>query len=490
MSALRKVPSAGWACALVMLANGLAWSLIVPPFEVPDENAHYAYVQQVAERGTLPRAVPPEGKLSPAQDATLGAIGFYEIVGEAKNPAPMSELQQRAVEAVSRERLSTRGSGNALSATNNPPLYYALEAVPYKLAGSGTVLDRLAAMRVLSALMGAVTVLLVYLFLVELLPGRRWAWSTGALVAAFQPLFGFMSGGVNNDDLLYLMGAGALWAMARAFRRGLTPTNGALMGGFLGLGIVAKLTLLGFVPAVALAIALTLRRAWRDDRRRAVVGAAWAVGLAAGPGLAYEAMNHLVWNRTAIPGGVGGAVSNPGVPVIEFNFREELSHIWQLFLPPVGMRNQFVHFPLWRTWFQGFIGRLGWLDYHFPWQFYRGAAIVSALVILLAVGELLRRRRTFVRRLGEFTAYALAFVGVWVEIGVESYREMVQTGGVGQFEQARYLLPMLGLYAALVALAARVGGRRWGPALGAALVVLAIGHELLSQAITVARYYS
>ena len=207
---LSSVPRAGWACALVMLANGLAWSLIVPPFEVPDENAHYAYVAQVAERGTLPHHAVREGMLSPAQDAMLGALGFYQIVGETHNPAPMSELQQRNIEAVAREPLSTRGSGDALSATNNPPLYYVLEAVPYKLASGGTVLDRLAAMRVLSALMGAVTVLLVYLFLSELLPARRLAWCAGALIVAFQPLFGFMSGGVNNDNLLYLTAAGVL----------------------------------------------------------------------------------------------------------------------------------------------------------------------------------------------------------------------------------------------------------------------------------------
>ena len=39
-AAARRVPAAAWACALIALANGLAWSLIVPPFQVPDENAH------------------------------------------------------------------------------------------------------------------------------------------------------------------------------------------------------------------------------------------------------------------------------------------------------------------------------------------------------------------------------------------------------------------------------------------------------------------
>jgi 4-amino-4-deoxy-L-arabinose transferase-like glycosyltransferase len=489
LASLGSVPRAGVACALVMLANALAWSLIVPPFEVPDENAHYAYVQQVAERWTVPRQVPPEGSLSPAEDAMLGAVRFYQIIGDSHNPSPLSAIEQRAVQAAERQPLSSRGSGDALSATNNPPLYYVLEAVPYKLASSGSVLDRLAAMRVLSALMAAVTVLLIYLFLSELLPAYPWAWAAGALVAAFQPLFGFMSGGVNNDNLLYLCAAGVLWALARTFRRGLSPANGALIGAFIGAGIVTKLTLLGFVPAVAAGVLLALRRGWSKDRARAIRGAAWALGVAAAPVLAYLLLNRLVWSRGAIPGGIGSVSAAPGAS-IRFNFGEELSHIWQLFLPPVGMRHQFTYLPLWKTWFKGFYGRLGWLDYKFVYHFYVGALVVSLAFLALAVAELVRRRRSFARRLGEFVVYLLAVAGIGVAIGVESYREMVQTAGVGQFEQARYLLPLLALYAAIAALAVRVGGRRWGPVIGAVIVVCAIGHDLAAQMITVARYYT
>jgi 4-amino-4-deoxy-L-arabinose transferase-like glycosyltransferase len=487
--ALRSVPAAAWACALVMLANGLAWSLIVPPFEVPDENAHYAYVQQVAERGTVPRPVRKEGELSPAEDNTLASIGFYQIVGEAQNPAPMSELQQRTIEAVGRAGLSARGSGNALSATNNPPLYYVLEAVPYELASGGTVLDRLAAMRVLSALMGACTVLFVYLFLMELLPRRRWAWAAGALVAAFQPLFGFMSGGVNSDSLVYLLAAATFWALARAFRRGLTPLNGGLIGVSLGLGLVTKFNMLGFLPAIALALALMVRRSWPAERASALRGAAWALGLAAAPVIVYLALNHLVWHRGAIPGGIGSVPAAAGA-VRKFNFREELSHIWQLFLPPVGMHRQFADLPLWSLWFKGFMGRFGWLDYTFPWRFYSYAFVVSVIVLALAVGEVVRRRRALLARLGEFAVYALILAGVCVEIGVQSYREMIQTAGIGQFAQARYMLPMLCLYAAIVALAVRFGGRRWGPAIAVVLVVAAIGHDVMAQVITVSRFYS
>src|SRR5205823_7205 len=185
-----------------------------------------------------------------------------------------------------------------------------------------------------------------------LLPAHPLARTAGTLAVAFQPLFGFMSGGVNNDALLYPCAALMLWGIARAFRRGLSPSSGALIGGALGLGIVSKLTLLGFVPAAALALVLLLRRAWRAERGQALRGAAWAIGLTAAPVLAYVVLNRAVWQRGAIPGGIGSVPAAPGA-VAHFDFAQELSHIWQLYLPPLGMRHQFSYLPLWDTWFQG-----------------------------------------------------------------------------------------------------------------------------------------
>jgi hypothetical protein len=54
-----------------------------------------------------------------------------------------------------------------------------------------------------------------------------------------------------------------------------------------------------------------------------------------------------------------------------------------------------------------------------------------------------------------------------------------------QFEQGRYLFPLLGLYGALVTLAVRRLGR---PA-GAVFVSLALLHALSAHLMTVGRYY-
>jgi hypothetical protein len=56
------------------------------------------------------------------------------------------------------------------------------------------------------------------------------------------------------------------------------------------------------------------------------------------------------------------------------------------------------------------------------------------------------------------------------------------------FEQGRYLLPLLGLYAALVAVCVRALGRRWGPLLGAVIVVASIGLSVYAQMLTIVRY--
>jgi hypothetical protein len=58
------------------------------------------------------------------------------------------------------------------------------------------------------------------------------------------------------------------------------------------------------------------------------------------------------------------------------------------------------------------------------------------------------------------------------------------------FTEPRYLLPMLALWGAVLALAARGAGRRWGPSAGALIVVLVLAHDLFSQLQVIARYYS
>ena len=53
---IRRVPPALAALVVVVAILGVGWALLVPPWQSPDENNHFAYAQSLAERGALPQA--------------------------------------------------------------------------------------------------------------------------------------------------------------------------------------------------------------------------------------------------------------------------------------------------------------------------------------------------------------------------------------------------------------------------------------------------
>jgi 4-amino-4-deoxy-L-arabinose transferase-like glycosyltransferase len=379
------------------------------------------------------------------------------------------------------------GGGGDVGVGSYPPLYYALMAVPYAVTGAvgGGLLDQLAAMRLVSALFAAGTVLFVFLFLRELLPRAPWAWRAGALACALQPLFAFVSGGVNPDSLLAMWCAALFYVVARAFRSGFTRALGIALGGLLAAATLTKLSALGLVPGMAVAVALLL---WRD---RAAFRAAAAGTLAFGaPLVVYLVFNKVAWGRPLVPGAgqsVGGnAVAGGGL----LSLTGYLTYTWQLVFPKLWFMHDWQPgFLPNEVWFRGWVGRFGWGGIVFgdP-QVYRWALDVLYLLLAGVAITAVRFWRAIVRRWRELTAYGAIVAGLTMFYGYVGYSYLVGTGLI--FEQARYLLPLLALYGALVALAATGLGRRLGPPAGALLVVLAFAHDVGAIMLTVGRYYA
>lgn len=481
-----RVPLAGWICAAAALLSGLSWSLMTPPFQVPDEISHFAYAQYLAETGDPPRHVAGD-YMSEEQRRTLEALRFFAVIGQRGHRTVWTEERQRQLDSVLAADLDRVSDGSSSTAVNNPPLFYALQAVPYRVASGGTILDRLAAMRVLSVVLAALTVLCVFMFLREAFPGTPWAWTVGALVVAFQPLFGFIASGVNNDAGLFLAAAAFFFVLARCFRRGLTAPRAAALGAVVGLGVVTKLTFVALVPAFLAAIAVLSWRSPRARRREAMVAAGVGTAVAAAPVALYIGLNELAWSRD-VYGSLAGSEAEAGGDGRPGSLRELLSYLWQLYLPRLPFQADLIGGEAFRhLWLNGLIGRFGWLDYGFrPWVYDLGLGVAVAVGALAAIGAI-RLRHALRARWLELAVYGLATAGLLLLVGRAGYSAFV--GAQPPFEQARYLLPLLPLYAAVVVLAARAGGIRWGPALGAAMVVVAIGHTVFSQLLTLARYY-
>lgn len=485
----RRLPRAAWACFLITLVNAAVWGVLVPPFQVPDEISHFGYAQYLAETGKPP----PQGntaQYSPQEQTALNALGFFSVVGQPHMRGILTRDDDRALRQALAARPSPRGPGGASSATNQPPLYYAIAAVPYLLSPSQDILARLALMRLLSALLAAMTVLLVFLFLRELFPHRRWMWTVGALCLAFQPTFMFDAAGVQGDNLLFLMAAAAFLLLLRAFRLGLTVRRSLLIGLVTAAGFLTKLTFIALVPGIAVGFLLILWRGRAVGARRTMGLALVGAVAAALPVLAYGILNTTLWHRGGVTaGGLAGATAGHLANGSAVTLRETLDYIWELYLPrlPFMHRAFFTGYPVSSIWIPGVIGHFGWLDYGFPQWVYDVGKVIFPLLGALAIAGGIRERERLRRLALPLGAFTLMALGLLASIGYAGVRYKLSTGYI--FEQGRYLFPLAPLYALLIAMAAGGLPRRWAPVLGGLLVVLAMAHGLFAETLTLSRYY-
>src|SRR5688500_11340981 len=341
-------------------------------------------------------------------------------------------------------------------------------------------------MRTVSARMAALTALCVFLFLRELLPRSPLAWTVGGLAAGLQPMFAFISSGVNNDAGLYLASAALFLAVARVLRRGLTPGRAAAVGLLLAGGILMKTQVVAYAPGVVLALAIA---AWRARPAAPWRALAAGGGGALAPLALYGLLGATVWDRPLVDR--VSSVTSGAAPgsARDWQWAEQVSYLWQLYLPRVPNLNDLIPaVPVYDVWFKGLVGRFGWLDYGFPGWVYPVAAGVWVVVAVLAGARLWQLRAVLRRRWAELAVFAAMAGGLALAIGIAAYQSFVNTGGE-VFLQARYLLPLLPLYALVPALAVGALGRRRAPVVAVLLIAGVVAHGLFAQLQTLVRFY-
>lgn len=487
-SSVAKIAAAVFCIAMM---NGAAWSLLTPPFQVPDETAHFAYVQRLAESGVRAGDI-NRPEFSMEQRDVMATIGTLTIIGRPlsrvvrdKSTAASSDA---ALENARKEARRDDGGGPS-TASSQPPLFYMLSAIPYRAFSWASLPVRLHAMRALSAAIFALGASLCALFVHELMPQRPGAALCGGLAVALSPYTAFIASGVTPDTLLLAVCAGLLVVLARALRRGLSAPRGGAIGLLVGAGLTTKLTFLAFlVPACIAVFALIARDRRQFTNRGGLLRplVRFAVSTCVLPGL------FIAWvaftGRAVRPASDSTAVlareqikmSNP---------RELLSYAWQLFLPRLPfMDDQFGFSPLREIWLHGYAGRYGWLDYGAPKSINSAVvAVADAVAVLLATAAIVRRKVLRAHWL-EGTLGLLFLIALGAVIAKAGYDYRRTTGFA--FEQPRYLFPIAAFYALAIAMSCESLGRRLSPFLATATVGLLLLHNLSGLALTVVRYYS
>ncbi len=417
------------------------------------------------------------------------AVRWHPEVKTISTPAEVHKLRADLSSALSRVNVG----GGAGLAGSEPPLYYALQTIPYHLGSSGTLLDRLELMRLFSALLAGVTALFTFLFVRECLPLVPWAWTVGGLAAALAPALGFTSSAVTPDAMLFAVSAAVFYCLARGFRRGLTWKLAAATGALAAVGFLTKLNFVGLAPGVMLGlVVLGFRRVdlapGGDGRGRPLVPAFVAMAVAVSPICVYVIGNVLRHRPTL--GVVSSAVHIMNGPSSsQRSLWGDISYNWQFYLPRLpGMVDYFPGLSTTRqVWFNRAVGLYGWVDTAFPVWVCNLALVPAGLLAISCVRAFATGWASLRARLSELVVYVTMSVGLMALIAQDSHlQQRVEPG----WAQPRYLVPLLPLGAVLLALAARGAGRRWGPAAGALIVVLFLTQDLFSQLLVVARFYS
>ncbi len=209
------------ALLAIVISIGLAWSLVVPPWQTPDELAHFAYAQSLAESFTLPGVSGRPGASSDqtfADDSVGASRGAF---WPATAPPSWSRLDYEAYLARehSRARPSAGNGSGPSTAAGNPPLFYLWAAGAYQLDRGGTAFGRLYAIRIAGVLLLAVTTLSAWLLAGEVFARRRLPQLACGAVAGLMPMVTFISTAVNPDAMLIALSTVDLWLGARIINR-------------------------------------------------------------------------------------------------------------------------------------------------------------------------------------------------------------------------------------------------------------------------------
>lgn len=270
--ALIAVPAwlARYGLVILLLATavkGVAWSIITPLWHAPDEMRHMYYVQIISRFNTL--------ELTP-ENWTNTELGLMYPLSQLKTtrftsqPIDLSDrddiarkLAEIGDPAVKREYHYNDSDAYEfahLFTSFHPPLYYAIAALVHRPLEPYSILVRILAIRLLSVVMGVITVALAYAAGLELWCGRRgWALLLAILVS-FQPMATFCAAIVGNEVLVTLFYSACLLVTLKVINKGMSLQNALWLGIAFGLGLLSKISMASYTPVLVLLFIYDLAR--------------------------------------------------------------------------------------------------------------------------------------------------------------------------------------------------------------------------------------
>ena len=339
----------------VGLVHGAFYAVLMPPWQAPDEVAHFEYSHLLA---VLHRPISPADDSVALEQQIIASLYQYHAWTYRNNQTP----------AIIPERLAETpfGYSRTLNRFSLTYIIYALAAWPFL---SQDIVVQLYAMRLASVLMGALVVLLAFETAQLVSPGQSALAVAAAGLVLFLPQHAFITAAVSDGNLAELAASGCIFLLAAMWRQGVGwPQVAACL--LCAVAAIASKATAYFLVGLLLIAGPALAFRWQPAGR---AGRAWS------------------WRRIATGGLVVAGVGAVLIPVIAFApplqyirrmLGTNLQHLTD-FVPYMLALNAGGRFSnaLWQT-FNSFWATFGWMTFWFPTPIY--VLLLGAVVLALA----------------------------------------------------------------------------------------------------------
>ena len=343
-----------WFAIIVLayLALGGLYALYTPPWQAPDEPAHFNYIRYVAEEGRLPELT----------------VGDYPV---------------EYLEEIKAHRFAAGWAIDPLRyEAHQPPLYYLGGALVYRLAKPWGMPNLLYALRFFSVLIGAAGLGVGYGVARRLAPSRPVLALGAVAFAATLPMHIAMTSAVNNDGLAELMVGLVVWAIVGLRWEAWTVRRAVGIGALLGLAFLTKMqSNIAFGLALG-ALAWDAYQARKQGAPRVVRHTLTRAG--AMLGMAFLIALPWLWRNAHLYGLTDLLALGRHDTVVTGQL------MTRTLLGEIGWRAL-----LWQglhTTFQSFWGQFGWMGVPLDGRIYFALRILSFLALVGVIGRLVGSR--------------------------------------------------------------------------------------------------
>lgn len=232
---------------ITIFLKQMMWTAFIPMWQFPDEQAHFAQIQNTAEQ-----VFPESGKGTTSREIMiseefLGTLrdGFgnnkftyhpeYNIVYTEKKIG----LYEENIKTLPRQ-YRTDYSGTPAEATGYPPFYYQLGTIFYHLVYEQDLIIRIFVVRLVNLALFGMFVVIALRFAQLIFPNQPLFILTLTILIAFQPMNSFVSAGVNNDLLFNLISLFLTYLVLNITKLGWKWKSVVISGIVLYLGILTK----------------------------------------------------------------------------------------------------------------------------------------------------------------------------------------------------------------------------------------------------------